>query len=290
MDVMKLNLRTIILGVLSAVLWLSPARAQDKPPQFDQKSDAPPVISTQEKIDLYPKLQSAEAVAIVANNFESAGMAISHATVKAVKREAGQLPANDGAPTFVTDYVAQINLTFRNTTDGKITGVRLKFTNSETRSLFNLYANKIEIEKAQEAGYQVNFMALAGNPARLSVEITGVRFDTIWKSVPLSPATAKMERPAIDNPRVDIKPQPLNNLRPRYTELARNNGIVGSVRLQITIGADGVVNKVAVINALPDGLTEEAIHIARVLQFKPAMAGGAPVEYAIMLDIEFVQV
>jgi TonB family protein len=60
------------------------------------------------------------------------------------------------------------------------------------------------------------------------------------------------------------------------------------VRLQLKIGADGSVKNVEVLNALPDGLTEEAIRIARVLQFKPAMSNGSPVDYTILMEVEFV--
>lgn len=288
MDVMKFYLNSILRVSLGVLMLLSPTSAQDKQAQGDRVTDAEPLITAQEKIDIYPKLQSAEEVAIVANNAEDAGVTISSATVRAVKRDASRLSSDDVASTFVTDYVAQINLRFQNNTDKKVTGIRLLFINSETHNRFWVNPNNIEIEKAEGQRFQIDFIAMAGNPASLNVQIIDLRFDTTWKAVPLPSANALMPRPTITNPQVDTKPRPINSLRPRYTELARKNRVVGTVRLQVTVGTDGKVNKVQVVNALPDGLTEEAIHIAKVLQFHPALADGSPIGYSIILDVEFV--
>jgi TonB family protein len=291
MDVLKFSLRARFVAALSVMILLSPTLAQDKKQtQVESTPPADSLISVQEKIDIYPKLQSAEEVAILANNAVNAGVGIVRARIKAIKRDESRLSSNDVVSRFVTEYVMQGEFTFRNNTDRKITGIGLQFTNSETHSLFFVYPNKFEIEVAGEQQFKINFMALAGNPASLNVEIVGLRFldGTTWKSFPLPPTNAIKQRPAIANPQVETKPRPLNSLRPRYTELARQNRIIGNVRLQITIGTNGAVNYVQVLNALPDGLTEEAIHLVKVLQFKPAMAGGSPVEYSIILDIEFL--
>jgi TonB family protein len=290
MDGMKVCLKGIFLAALCVLLFPWPAPAKDKGQNLTDLSVAEPIIGVDEKLDIYPKLQNAEAVAILANNEVNAGVAISGATVKAVKRDGSRGGANDGVSTFVTDYVMQASLTLRNNTDRKITGVGLQFTNTETHSVFFIYPNNLEIEAAGVRQYQINFMAIAGNPASLNVEICGLRFldKTTWKNFPLPPTHAIKQRPALANPQVETKPRPLNSLRPRYTKLARENRVVGNVRLQITIGADGAVHHVRVINALPDGLTEEAVHLVKVLQFKPAMAVGSPVEYSIILDVEFL--
>jgi TonB family protein len=290
MDGMRFRLNIIFLAALSVLLFLSPTPAQDKGQTLTDLPVAEPIISVDEKLDIYPKLQTAEAVVILANNEVNAGVGIVRATVKAVKRDESRWRANDIASIFVTDYVMQASLTLRNHTDRKITGIGLQFTNTETHSVFFVYPNGIGLEVGGEQQVQISFMAIAGNPASLNVEIIGLRFldGTTSRNFPLPPTNAIKQRPAIANPKVDTKPRPINNLRPRYTKLARENRVVGHVRLQITIGIDGAVNKAQVVNALPDGLTEEAIHLVKVLQFKPAMMGGSPVEYSIILDVEFL--
>ncbi len=289
MDVMKFCVKAILQVSVGLVILLTPTLSQDKQAQGDLATDAEPIISTQEKIDIYPKLQSAEEVAMVVNHESNAVVTISSATVRTVKRDASRLSSSEMASTYVTDYIAQINLRFQNHTDEKITGLKLQFTNNETHNLFSMNLTNIKMEKAEEQNWQIDFMAMAGNPASLNVSITAVRFGTTWKAV-LPSTSALLLRPTIASPQVDTKPRPINSLRPRYTDLARKNRVTGTVRLQITIGADGAVNKAQVVNALPDGLTEEALHIVKVLQFHPAMAGGSPIEYSIVLDIEFVLV
>ena len=55
----------------------------------------------------------------------------------------------------------------------------------------------------------------------------------------------------------------------------------------LEVGPDGVVKGLEVLNALPDGLTDEAIRIAHRLSFRPATRSGEPVPCQISLDIEF---
>lgn len=87
--------------------------------------------------------------------------------------------------------------------------------------------------------------------------------------------------------RVDTKPVRLNSPRPRYTEAARANRTSGSVAMRILVGEDGNVKGVRVVRGLPDGLTEEAITVARETKFKPAMKDGKPVAYWVALEITF---
>ena len=79
----------------------------------------------------------------------------------------------------------------------------------------------------------------------------------------------------------------MNSAYPRYTELARAHQIQGDVRLSVLVGADGNIKKVEVLNALPDGLTEEAIKSARQMRFKPALKNGEPVEMWVTMDVGF---
>ena len=93
-----------------------------------------------------------------------------------------------------------------------------------------------------------------------------------------------------DNPSatgVDTKPVPLSRPTPRYTAAARANGTQGSVVVRVLVGEDGIVKSVRVVRGLPDGLTEEAMSVARQTKFKPAMKDGKPVPFWVGLEISF---
>jgi TonB family protein len=70
--------------------------------------------------------------------------------------------------------------------------------------------------------------------------------------------------------------QILSKPRPDYTEEARENGIVGRVRLKVAFNKDGTIGKITPVNELPDGLTEKAIEAARKIRFRPPTKNGKP--------------
>jgi TonB family protein len=256
------------------------------------------VINGKEVKELSQKLQSAYDIPLRINNPEGVILEIVKATVRAVKRDEQNYLTNDATSVYVTDYAMQMMITLHNRTDKKINGVGFKFTNTTEQHIFFIYPNIAEIPAQGDYQIQIGFMAVAGNPADLQAEIVGLRFadSTIGGAFPTPPHTvgsapmpqtmAASERDTF-TVKVDTKPRPLNRLRPSYTQQARNNKVSGSVRLRVKVGADGSAKRVHVVNALPDGLTEEAIRIIRILQFQPAMAGGTPVDYWIILDVEF---
>ena len=86
---------------------------------------------------------------------------------------------------------------------------------------------------------------------------------------------------------VDVRPIPLNNPRPSYTNAARDNKTEGTIRTRALVGADGQVKDVRIVRGLPDGLNEEAIKCVMKIRFKPAMKDGNPVDYWIALDVLF---
>jgi len=86
---------------------------------------------------------------------------------------------------------------------------------------------------------------------------------------------------------VDVKPIPLNQPRPNYTEEARQNKVQGVVRAQILIGSDGLVKQVRIQRGLPYGLNEEAIRAASQMRFRPAIKNGVAVAFWTALDVEF---
>lgn len=80
---------------------------------------------------------------------------------------------------------------------------------------------------------------------------------------------------------VKSKPEPL------YTELAKRNGVSGTVILRAIFASDGTVRNIRVTQGLPDGLTETAIAAARKIKFVPATKDGKPVSMYIQLEYNF---
>jgi TonB family protein len=257
---------------------------------------SPPFISDKEAKELSEQIQNAYDIPLRLNNPEGVVLEIVKATVRVVKRDEQKYLTNDAASAYVTDYAMRMMITLHNRADKKITGVGFKFTNMTAQHIFFAYPSIAGIQAQGDYLLQIDLMAVAGNPADLQAEIIGVRFadGTIGGAYP-TPPYAVGNAPMLNlgtgstlSPiKVDTKPRPLNRLRPNYTDQARHNKISGTVRLNVEIGTDGAAKRIHVANALPDGLTEEAIQIIKVLQFKPAMVDGKPVDYWIVLDIEF---
>jgi TonB family protein len=259
---------------------------------------APPIISDKEAKELYQKIQNTYDIPIRINNPDGVVLEIVKATVKAIKREEQYYASSDTVSSYVTDYAMRGAITLRNRTDKKITGVGFKFTNTVAHHIFFAYPNIAGIQGQGDYQVQISFMIISGNPADLLAEIVGVRFEdgTIGGAFPIPPTVAgnapmpkdaDANGNATRNIQVDTRPKPLNRLRPNYTEQARKNKVSGQVRLRVQVGADGSVKRAHVANALPDGLTEEALRIIKVLQFQPAMLSGTPVDYWIVLEVAF---
>lgn len=86
---------------------------------------------------------------------------------------------------------------------------------------------------------------------------------------------------------VTTRARVLSKPEPAYTELARNNGVIGRVTLRAVFAADGVLKHIIVVSGLPYGLTEAAIIAARKLKFVPAMIDDRPVSMFIQLEYNF---
>ena len=91
--------------------------------------------------------------------------------------------------------------------------------------------------------------------------------------------------PETSGPTEDIKiySKPL----PVYTEAARNNQVQGIVTLRVTFLANGSIGSVSPVNSLPDGLTEQAIAVARKIKFEPARKNGVPYEVTKHIQYNF---
>lgn len=73
------------------------------------------------------------------------------------------------------------------------------------------------------------------------------------------------------------KPEPVFKQEIEYTAAARAEGIEGRLKLRFTVGADGAVTKVDVLDAVAPELDAAAVAAAKQWRFKPATACGKPI-------------
>lgn len=73
----------------------------------------------------------------------------------------------------------------------------------------------------------------------------------------------------------------------RYTEIARQNRVQGTVLLRVVFSREGKVTQIRVVRGLPDGLTRAAIEAARGIQFQPATRDRAPIDVSGKLEYTF---
>lgn len=73
----------------------------------------------------------------------------------------------------------------------------------------------------------------------------------------------------------------------RYSDAARYNSVQGSVRLKVTLMANGGVGNVTPVTILPHGLTEQAVSAARRIAFLPKTVNGIPISTIVTIDYSF---
>jgi len=81
--------------------------------------------------------------------------------------------------------------------------------------------------------------------------------------------------------RLGMKPEPA------YTEVARQNGITGTVVIKCVFASNGSVNNIRIVSRLPFGLTERAIDAAKKIKFIPAVKDGKYVSMWMQLEYNF---
>jgi TonB family protein len=94
----------------------------------------------------------------------------------------------------------------------------------------------------------------------------------------------------VPGPGVDITlPVVLKEVKPGYTQAAKDKKIKGSVWLSAVVGAEGDVTDVKVTRSLDAeyGLDEQAIKAVRQWKFKPGMKDGQPVAVQVTLEMTF---
>jgi TonB family protein len=81
--------------------------------------------------------------------------------------------------------------------------------------------------------------------------------------------------------RLISKPEPI------YTQEARNQQISGTIVLRCVFASDGTVKHILILQALPGGLTAQAIEAAKKIRFIPATRDGKPVSMWMQLEYNF---
>jgi TonB family protein len=82
-------------------------------------------------------------------------------------------------------------------------------------------------------------------------------------------------------------PRLLREVKARYTDEARRQGIQGAVRLEIVVRRDGSVGSVQLVRGLGSGLDRMAIDAVRQWQFAPARRNGVPVDVIAEVSVQF---
>jgi periplasmic protein TonB len=88
-------------------------------------------------------------------------------------------------------------------------------------------------------------------------------------------------------PDAPVKPKPVTVLQPAYTDDARAAQIEGKVRVEITVGPDGVVTSVRVIQGLGHGLDEAALEAAKGSTFEAGSKCGKPIAMTFTIGMRF---
>jgi TonB family protein len=86
---------------------------------------------------------------------------------------------------------------------------------------------------------------------------------------------------------VDRKARLVIRPEPPYTESARQNEVAGTVILKVVFACNGRVNNIVTAQALPYGLTEQAIAAAKKIKFIPAVKEGKYASMWMQLEYNF---
>ncbi len=84
-----------------------------------------------------------------------------------------------------------------------------------------------------------------------------------------------------------VKPKLKSTSQPAPTSAAREAGIEGKVRIEVSVGVDGSVTGVRLVGGLGYGLDEASLEAARHATFQPATRCGKPVAGTLVMSFRF---
>jgi protein TonB len=109
--------------------------------------------------------------------------------------------------------------------------------------------------------------------------------------LPVAAAVKTLSRasraPVDDCDEPPAKPKLVSRPTPAYTDDAREAGISGKVRVEITVDEQGRVVSVRVLQGLGHGLDEAAVAAARGMTFEPAVRCGKPASATFKVGFTF---
>ncbi|MDQ1559073.1 MAG: hypothetical protein QOD32_2133 [Pyrinomonadaceae bacterium] len=223
---------------------------------------------------------AAEAVKYGKQNFEA------HYLLAALNYRAGRFPqALEGAeatlklnPTFPSAHYLK-GQTLLGLSDQAQTNAW-----NETPEVREMLSEKSRVRYEEAVQALEAFVRLAPDAPevpKLREELTHMRLyrDALSPSNPNRSIYAAREVTTKAN--IYSKPEPM------YTERARHNGVRGTVRVRLVLGADGRIHHIYATRRLPDGLTEAAISAAQKIKFTPAIKDGRPVSQFVTIEYNF---
>ena len=246
-----------------------------------------PVISDEEAKELRKVLERAIDTPIQVAASNGSPVSIIDAKIRGVKREP-QTDAAGGLTTPINDYAMKATINLSNDSKEKVSVVGLQLLNAQANHTFYIYPMTLALGGKKKQKVEINLMLVSGDPAHLVVKVVGGQFENgkTWGEFPF-PRPPKDSTPLPNNLQTDTQPRALIRGASRYTEAARVHRVLGVVGLHVEVGVDGSVTDFRVTNALPDGLTEEAIKSILSLKFLPAMKKRAPIACWIKTSVEF---
>ena len=109
------------------------------------------------------------------------------------------------------------------------------------------------------------------------------------RSAPKALVPVKSKEPAAQDSCIEalIKPKPIATPQPAYADRAREAGIQGKVRVELTVDDSGAVVSARVLESLGYGLDEAAVEAAKSWRFEPATRCGKPTATTFVVGIRF---
>jgi TonB family protein len=94
--------------------------------------------------------------------------------------------------------------------------------------------------------------------------------------------------PQPPRPGRDITPPKLKKeVKPQYTERAKQEKIEGEVLMDCVVKADGTVGDITIARSLHPDLDQAAIDAAKQWEFEPATRNGKPVAVMVTIAMSF---
>ncbi|HEX2491629.1 MAG TPA: energy transducer TonB [Blastocatellia bacterium] len=112
-------------------------------------------------------------------------------------------------------------------------------------------------------------------------DLIGVMF------APPTPTSTPTSNERIEPMTGSLRPMIIYREKAKYTDKARNNGVEGTVVLEVVFHRYGLLTDINVIRGLPDGLSENAIESAKKTRFQPAVKDGQPISVRGVLEFDF---